>query len=593
MNATTPFLKESRARDHACRFSFTDPYLEVITHGNLTWFLSGMAFCPDTNWRARASHPDFETQLCEKWQDVLVTRFEYDTNGHLVEVRAWKGLASSYEFYYTDGLGSEFAIADNFQGICAAVPQEHRRVSDAALVDYLLFRAATNTQSFLQGIKRLGHGSMVALSGRGKLLKEVVFQQVLPPKSKRSIADYQAEVDQCLEQALSGVREEPRVATLFTGGVDSTLVQTHMRDRSVPLNLKPECGAARWSFQTDYAKNAANLLGLDLLEVPVSNERALDGIVDAIQLAGLPQRSLYTLLWPSALKSDHDVYLTGERADAFFKGGSVKTAMIANVLRTIAPFMVGGDKLPAWCKSPRAKSLWRATGRLGKNMAHPYGFLGLRCCEEYCDIPWLMDIFGQTLVEERLLDRITYTLDRIETSTISTDSFWRKVVLGDWTGIWSNEDLARMRQIAHGLGKTVYAPFSTGPLVRASMEIPPQDRYVHNGTSKYILKGLLGQRLPGYPTHQTKGLTGLDFESLYMKGPLSNVWNTYDMPDFVPQKDADALRKMAKCDVGATQLPQYAWSIVNYAIWQQEILTPRRKVAHTASNDNHPQMTLV
>ena len=80
---------------------------------------------------------------------------------------------------------------------------------------------------------------------------------------------------------------------------------------------------------------------------------------------------------------------------------------------------------------------------------------------------------------------------------------------------------------------------------------------------KHLLNQLLHKRLPGYPATQRKGYLHVSFERYYESGPLSDIWERYQPPDFLDQ--------------GAQELvlvkpSALTWHAVAYAVWQNRVL---------------------
>ncbi len=106
-------------------------------------------------------------------------------------------------------------------------------------------------------------------------------------------------------------------------------------------------------------------------------------------------------------------------------------------------------------------------------------------------------------------------------------------------------------------------PFITGAVVATALEVPAADRYIKGMRNKYLLKDLLQKRVPTYPVDQRKGFTNVPFSRYYKEGPLSRVWERYEVPDFI---ESDLARKIVQAGNWMT------WNAVSYAILKKRVL---------------------
>jgi hypothetical protein len=100
-----------------------------------------------------------------------------------------------------------------------------------------------------------------------------------------------------------------------------------------------------------------------------------------------------------------------------------------------------------------------------------------------------------------------------------------------------------------------------------------EERYIRGLTAKWILKDLLDQRLPGYPSNQRKNATGLPFARFYRDGPLTTIWDTYDVPDRFEGEMRDELVASPSTST---------WNAITYAVWEQRIARNRDLQPHEA-----------
>jgi asparagine synthase (glutamine-hydrolysing) len=148
----------------------------------------------------------------------------------------------------------------------------------------------------------------------------------LPSPAVSSDASPQ-ELDRILSEAVR-IRMPPGlpVATLFSGGIDSTLV-THYA-RQVRPGMPAYIAVGRNAPDRDYARRYAGETGLDLREVDVEGDFAdtpalIDTVVDAVEAfePAVIRPSLYNYLLSQRMHRDgFRVALCGEGADELFAG---------------------------------------------------------------------------------------------------------------------------------------------------------------------------------------------------------------------------------------------------------------------------------
>ncbi len=137
-----------------------------------------------------------------------------------------------------------------------------------------------------------------------------------------------------------------------------------------------------------------------------------------------------------------------------------------------------------------------------------------------------------------------------------------------WIDALCDEYALQLRHLGMAKKKSVLFPYLSGPVVRSALRIPVNDRYIQGFEGKYVLKRLLKRRLPDYPTGQRKGTTALvNFPQYYKAGPLSQVWDSYEIPEFIPCEVKNRIR--------STPL-NISYSAANYAIWKRRVLENQR-----------------
>jgi hypothetical protein len=182
----------------------------------------------------------------------------------------------------------------------------------------------------------------------------------------------------------------------------------------------------------------------------------------------------------------------------------------------------------------------------------------------YGDRAFLEEVFGVDVVKARLQERLDYATRRVALFAAERPAFFRHVELDQWIEIFADPMLP-LRHLANAAGKTVFAPYAAGPMLRACRSVPLQQRYIWGLQPKYLLKRTLQRRLPAYPIGQRKLHTALPFERYFRKGPLTGIWDRYDIP---------AVFRGAARDRLVSAADWTTWNAVTWAIWERVVADP-------------------
>jgi len=271
-----------------------------------------------------------------------------------------------------------------------------------------------------------------------------------------------------------------------------------------------------------------------------------------------------------AFSSDYDSYISGWSADALF-GHSARFNRIASLL---------ANPLLIWClestaravarKDRSRRNIWRARMELllpaARQLAEePESLLGLGArAETYAEFDLAEKIFGAEAISRRLEARLDYVTERVALSAPSEDNFIRHLEIFAWIDLLCRDFTTQLRHLGIASNKAVHLPFITGPVVRSAQGIPAGERYIKGMEGKYILKRLLKRRVPSYPIGQRKGSTALvSFPSHYKTGPLSRIWDHYDVPDLIPGELRD---RVVSSPLDIT------YNALTYAVWKRRVL---------------------
>ena len=104
--------------------------------------------------------------------------------------------------------------------------------------------------------------------------------------------------------------------------------------------------------------------------------------------------------------------------------------------------------------------------------------------------------------------------------------------------------------------------------------MPARKRYYKGFTGKWMLKELLTRRVNGYQVNKRKLATGLPFERYFEAGPLTGVWDQYEIPAVIPEELRSGVR---------TSPSPLTWKAITHAIWERRVLSNHHLEPHPAA----------
>jgi hypothetical protein len=489
-----------------------------------------------------------------------------------VRFTAERGLTSSDEIYYSLRPDGRLLVSDSFRAMLAEIPVAERSVPEASIADHLLFRTTPGTQTYLEGVHRLGHGDRLEWDSRsGELnIRRGGRLAALPALDAEAAL---RQLDGALEAALGEVERDGGWCNLLSGGIDSTLIHSYL-GAAVP-SASAAIDSPEFAPEVDYARAASALLGTRHTLAPAREADYLTDLEGCIEALGLPPHHLQTVLLDHAIRTaGQPALITGQLADALFGLGSSLLAhrawKVRHLLRVPGSTRVASALGPAW---KNRIGRWQETNaKLALPPEHPDSFaMGFAV---FCDVAATAELLGEELVRERLEARLQYVLDRVELSHAAAPPA-RQLELGHWIDFYCDDTVSIWRQLAHARGKRLLAPFTAGAVARAAQASAVATRYIHHGEVKPVLKKLLSRRLPVYPVYQQKGGSGLPVERYFTGGPLRSVLSDYPMPDFLDERTRMRLRSGAL--PGASIW--LAWNAAVFSIWQERVLRHHESIS--------------
>ncbi len=511
-----------------------NPDTEIVHVADGIWIIAAL------NVQEMKRHIEANKFKCsEKLLEELINLAEETTiikinirQNNVDSIYAYKNITSKFELFYLTASDGSLVITDHFRNALACLKPEDRKVTLDQIADHLLFPSMPGNQTHVANIFRLGQGESIEFNMHTGKSVQKIEEKITESKDQIPIEEALEKVDHTLKRLIDGLKEKEGLATLLSGGIDSTLVHTYLGSTVASLGVVVD--SPEFSEEVRYARRASALLKNNHNFLFIKENDYLEHLKSDIRTLALPSQVTQLVLFGVAARSvEHNfkTLLTGDFVAPLF--GSAETDLQ---------------------KSIRAK----AKGLLAYAEA-----LMITSDQLY-----VRKLIGNKKVEERLHNRTTFVLNRADIlpagdGELPADLYLElkavfALLFNNATSLW--------RQLAYGYGRTVHTPFTGKSLLDVSLSIPRQYRYEKEGRAKHILKDLLKQRLPGYPVDVPKLGTGLPRTRYCQDGPLKDFFYHHPIPDFIEPGFHDFIRK-----------PQWenSWLIFNlitYAIWEEEVL---------------------
>jgi asparagine synthetase B (glutamine-hydrolysing) len=482
-------------------------------------------------------------------------------DGVPVRVEAARDVTTFDELYFRTLPGGGLVLGDHFAAVLATVPVAERSVPARAIADHLLFRTTPGTGTYVAGIERLGHGDRLDWrpGGGGPLVRRdrtLSRSRGIDGQGARIDA-----VDEALGSAMGAVgRDDRHHVNMLSGGVDSTLLHSYLAPGTPSVSTATD--SPEFGFEVEYARRASRLLGTHHQVVEVREADYLGRLEDTIETLGLPPQHLQTVLLDAAFQAPYDAFVTGQLADALFGLESSLLGWRAwafrHALRTpVAPLAA---RASAGMRA-RIDRMQAARRELALPVEQPGSHAMAYAL--YSDLEATRRTVGAEMIRDRLLDRLRYVRGRVDLPEADRGGLAGHLELGHWLDFYGDDTVSLWRQLAHGRGRSLHAPFTARAVAQCALDVPSPARYVRRGRMKHLLKSLLARRVPGYPVHQAKGGSGLPFHRYARSGPLRDALRDYSVPEFTDRAELDRL---------FDQPTWMTWNVITFAIWNERVL---------------------
>jgi asparagine synthase (glutamine-hydrolysing) len=478
---------------------------------------------------------------------------------HCVEI--WRGVTGGYEVFFLQRPDGKLWISDHFRSLLAQVPVGERSISEDAVLDHFLYRTVSGTLTYCSQVQRSAQGERTTIDCRNGSVRRRIFDRLEGDPSKASIEDYVEGIDKALATVLDPLRQSKKIATMFSGGVDSTLLQTYLRPDVPALNLVFD--SAGLSGEDAYARHAAELLGVEMERVLVRATDFRQHLETAVSAIGMPPHFLQWVVENQVFTTGYERFITGDRADILFGGLGGLNGGLARYFAS--PFAAQGWLLAARCLPGNTMRHWRHNCLFAERMCRdplsPYGYGSLH--RTFSDLPLIEKVFGRNRVRERLEVRLAYVTERCALLGPKASRFDRHREVCTMVDFLCEESLMLLRQLALASGKALYSPFVHRVVVDSALAVPSPERPSRGLRTKHLLKDLLRKRLPAYPVDQKKYFLDIPFAEHFHTGSLSGIWQDYTVPEMFEGEVRARL---------TAESSQTTWNAITFAVFQETVL---------------------
>ena len=477
-------------------------------------------------------------------EDVQVERLgALCDDGTLVYVpgggtRFWlyRTINATRELYFRQGASGNWVVTDHFRNMLAGIPRREREVGENAMLDHFLILYPLGESTLERNVRRVTPGEIRfvdAVSG-----EEVSRQaeRLVPETAELGVEEAPEVLEAVLRAALA--EQGPDDCTLFSGGVDSTLVHL-LRPKGSPA-LTVTVDTPEFAFEVEYAQEAARLLGANWFHVTFREEEYLELFLETIETLGQPVHpSLQPVFMNRAFREPFCVFWMGDCADTLFGHPQLRRVLQGEV----------GPRLKKQLEEPPGSLRgYGALSNTGPDMAVVSG------------------LFGESAVMGRIEARLAYVLghgavrrgSRLEEHA-AMDSLVE-------TFCSTLPAITCKRENAAAFGGQTREPFFSRAALRLAGSIPTGQRFFHGGESKPVPKALLRKLLPEYPFYGKKGGSDIPRTRFCQSGPFRDFFRGSDFPDLLPPGGREMLMD-----------PQWDWSYLYlkaaaFSTWQDLVL---------------------
>jgi asparagine synthetase B (glutamine-hydrolysing) len=537
------------------------------------WFLT----CAADNFLSRLSVSADEIAVIESLRcsedpkrDVAFITARFQRTRQRLQVA--RHAVSGRPVYHSVNAQGEFFLSTHIAWLRqAGLPIEE---DPAVLPELLAYRTLAAPRSLFRGIRRLLISGTTTAQVRGDSLsvdEDTAAYDPTVPNPSLPESEGVARLANLLLDSVGRLKPAaPRVATLLSGGIDSSLLAAIARDRlsvcdtystSFPFD------SPATNFEQKYALSAACALSTRHTLFTPTVPDFVRGVVEALASAETPlshlQSVLLYLLFKTGVPGRLDMMLCGEGADTSF-GQEAQFQLYSPSLRQRV-----GSSPPVYAALRALGPRWTRAKNFGERVAqirrlqlplsdalHPFWHLAL-----YGDLEWIRTHYGASL-EDVIASRraqLQPFIDRPFDDVLPIYAFNHAGILGT-TEIWS--------KLAEGQKKIIYYPYLTPEFLQAAFSIPWSTRMQ---SRKHVIRAI-GRKLgvPGFILNRPKQSFGVASDRwAEAGGPLEPLIAVAGKVT-----DVNELRALQGTE---PRKAMTLWSLLNYAVLKRLFLLGESK----------------
>ncbi len=478
-----------------------------------------------------------------------------------------------YFFNSEDGI----ICSDVLRCLALLIPQ--CEVDESVLPQHYLFRSVYGSSTYIKGVKRLIPGQFMKWENGRAAFKLARSLDAITDEAQYIRND--AKALNLLAESLQDVTADyvtqiqsrgQEMATLLSGGVDSSLVQYYINQKLHPENYRSvsfAIGVSSFDFEVEYARQASEIFNThhsfanySPQDYPDLLVRVIDQLMQPPNLETEPSfLAVADYICSQGWRERY--FFTGQGGDTLFGGEAATKLKGLEYVRKI-PFASGLLKRTGRILSPftgHAHALLRGAEIIESEWdADAYFSPENNVCVYVLDQNWdiLRRCFGdavlrQTLAERRELiaqiSKSRHYLDKVYFIDLTTD-------------LWELAVQRRSIFLAHHLDQAT--PYFDEDLIKVALSFHPDIRYLKGFKYKYLLRQLLEEKTKAPVARKRKGPSTVndDFESWMKSGPLRPLVEAMDRPGFINQADFDRLKR---------QGDYFLWPFLTHDIFQKRL----------------------
>ncbi len=488
------------------------------------------------------------------------------------------GVPQLYYYEWDDGI----LCSDVLRIMTRLIPK--REINEAVLPQHFLFRSVYGSHTYFQGVERIIQGQYIRWL-EGKIEKRRVRSLDVVATEAEYIRDDDKALNLLYESLQDVVGDyvnqietkKQGLATLLSGGVDSTLVQylvnghtTQKPSRSISYAIQ----VPSFEFEIEYAQQASQLLQTEHTFVKYTPEDYPGLLIRAIEILAQPlnleiepsmlavAEYIHAAQWPERY------FFTGAGGDTFFGGDSTVKLKGLEIVRKI-PFAVSllrglGSVLPP--TSTQARVLLKGANII-ESENDPDSFYSPSNSVMVYISDENMDIIHHWFSEQELREAFADRRNLVAQYSKSQNYLDKVYFIDQFTDLMELGAHNNQLFLAHHLEQV--SSMYDEDLLQTALTIHPDLRYIKGFRYKHLLKRILAQKTNIPVAYKPKGnsIAHNDLISWMQSGFLQPIVNDISRPEFLSEVDFKRLK----------QKPDYlTWTLLNYDLLKKHVI------------DNHP-----